>query len=196
MVFKVAALLIFMCLLTIFAIQYPVATSETGPIEWTQNGMLVIALLAWLGVLIRLLRTGSGSFHYVFAAFFALLAYGVLGRELTWLEVLGADEYIADVIELCSIVLVMAAIMLLLYIWVVRVGDRKQALISWFKSSSFIYVLVALVFVLLGDAFDKKIFPVAEYRLYEEMSELTGYIFLLFAALCEWPFPSLRRKGH
>lgn len=180
--------------LTVFAEQLSLATSEAGPIEWTQNAVLVLALLAWLSLTIRQRRTREGSFSFVFSGFFSVLSYGVLGRELSWLEVLGISEQIAEIIELTSFISAVLILSLLVYIWFKDIDSYKKSLGDWFKSSAFFYLLFALFFVLVGDVFEKKLIPVHEYRLYEEMAELAGYIFLLVAALCEWPLRFLRRK--
>lgn len=191
---KISVLLLVMALTTAFFWKYSVATSETGPIEWAQNLLLILALVAWVNVLVHQLMADEVGYHYVFAAFFSLLTYGVLGRELSWLEVLGARENVASAIEMVSILAALIVLATLLYIWIFRVNGRLNEMVKWFTSSSFVYAAFSLCFVLLGDLFDKKIIPVDQYRLFEEMSELTGYAFLLLAALCEWPFQSLRKK--
>ncbi|TXR51313.1 hypothetical protein [Reinekea thalattae] len=194
-VFKyVLSILVFMLCLTVFAEQLSIITSEAGPIEWSQNTILLLALIAWLAVTIRQRKTGSGSFSFVFSGFFSILSYGVLGRELSWLEVLGVSEHIAEIIELASIIFAVLILTLLAYIWFKDTDSYKKSLADWFKTSAFFYLLFALFFVLVGDVFEKKLIPVHEYRLYEEMAELTGYIFLLVAALCEWPLRFLQRK--
>jgi hypothetical protein len=157
--------------------------SENGFIENVQVAVLAVAFVLWLVSLKDAVPFKEDGFHPLFAAFFALLAYIVMGRELTWLEVVGLPEAQADLLELCSVVIALVLLLSFALIWLLKVTNRSRILKHFLLSETFKLALISLFFVLLGDAFEKNLFHVNTHQFFEEMAELTGYLFIMLSAI-------------
>jgi len=146
-----------MAMLTLMLWLTGVNTSEFGPVELMQNAVLCLALVTWI-ILTKTIyqHKGLANFHYIFAYFFSVLMYVVLGRELSWLKVLTGNAELAKTIELISIILVLELLLSMLYIWVMKVDTRRTVLIIFLKSNTFKFAVAGLIFVLVGDIFEKK----------------------------------------
>lgn len=192
---RISSVILFFLAMAIILFFLPIDSSEGGPLELAQDALLVLALIIWATVTVKSYRDRPNQpFDAIFALFFSVLVYVVLGRELTWLKVAGVAPEIAKKIELTSIVIVLAFLAFMLWQWVFRTKDRKLKLVSFFKSRCFSYAVVSLVFVLIGDFFEKDFFATPKHQLFEEMAELTGYVFILLAAISPLKIIMSRQK--
>ena len=133
---------VFMAAITSVLFFFPVDTSESGPLEHTQNLVLILAIFAWLAVFLRLRHDPeSGDFHPIFAAFFVCVVYAVLGRELTWLRVEGLSRHASKVIEQTSVVILFSILLFMLYVWIFRISNRTQVFKMFWQSHSGCYAV-------------------------------------------------------
>ncbi|TCS41919.1 hypothetical protein [Reinekea marinisedimentorum] len=160
-----------------------IKAEENGFVENVQIGVLLAAFVCWVGEAIKANKLADAPHSPVFAAFFALVVYIVLGRELTWLKVIGVNSGVADLIELASIIIALVLLIGFLFFWIVRVSNRLKCLINYMSSLSFFYAVCSFVFVLVGDVFENNLLHVSRYQFFEEMAELTGYIFITLSAI-------------
>ncbi len=181
---NISITLFLMALLTIVFFYFSVDTSESGVIEHTQDIVLIIAVISWAITFYKLKGYNNDrTFHPIFAAFFTLLVYIVLGRELSWLRVIGVDRNIAKVVEYLNASMAIILLFIFTYYWIFKVRNQRKELLEFLKSSSFKYALISLFFILIGDVFEKDLIPLSSHQLFEEMSELTGHVFILLSAL-------------
>lgn len=179
-------IVISMFIVSLVLLFVPVNSSESGPLEIGQNIVLFIAMLSW-GTLYFQPNTPRElrNFHRIFAAFFTVLVFVVLGRELSWLEVTGVEDSIADTIELVAALFALSLLLAMLFVWLVSIKNKKAEFVLFWQSNTAIYAVVSFVFILGGDFFEKDFFDMPNHQLFEEVSELTGHIFILVAALTE-----------
>ncbi len=185
------ATIFLMAILTAIAASIPVSSLESGPIEISQNIILLLAFVSWATLAVRLKSIPSRA---IFAFFFALVVFVSLGRELSWLRVMGVSRDTSKIIEMTCAIVVLVLLFMLLIIWITKITNRKQLLIAFLKSNTFLYALTALFFLLVGDVFEKNLIEVSQPQILEEMGELTGHIFILISPTLE--LLSLRKEKN
>lgn len=176
-------------MISLLAFVFNADTGEFGVLEMLQVAVLFVCLAGWLVIKQKHCSRNDPfqlPFQPIFAEFFALLMFIVLGRELSWLHVLGVDKDLSDTIEQIAIIFCLLELASLSYRWFIKTKDKALKLKTFLTSVPFRYALIALVFVVSGDIFEKELISTPNFQHYEESLELTGYLFMLLAITAAW----------
>ena len=157
--------------------------AEDGLIENIQASFLAIACLVYLAVAV--LDKQSKTLILLFCS---LLCYGFVLRELDVekLNVPSAIKFMGSGVgRNASVGAAFAAI--LIYVGFSGFTQHVKTAVAFFKVKSGALLLVAAVFLFVGEFFEKQT-EMVFHVFYEEMLELLGYLFILLSSLSVVPF--------
>lgn len=158
-------------------------TLESGILEILQLVVLTLAFMIWANVAMYLHKKSllQDYFPIAFALFMMVLIFLFLGRESSWLRIWGMGNLSGIRVKSVGTVIIILALAYIGWQWFFRVPNKREVLISFLKSASCWLIILSGVWMVLGQAFeDYRSLP--HHRYYEELSELTAHVTLVYAA--------------
>ncbi len=175
----------------------PINTAENSFIETLELVVMFGVLVVWMMAAVAAMRSGLSDRAGTAAASIgvAAVAFGGLGREVTWGRVYGLNEQWVDALTLVSAVIVLAALAasVLLFTFVLR--QRLAFVWRVLKSHATGWILFAIVLFAVGMAFEDNLFGIEPHVLYEEVFETLSYACLLVAGLVVYRYKSFVDLG-